>query len=307
MSQKVITYPEIKPAESCKYDGVSLGEVMMRLDPYDVPTARARLFRVSQGGGETNVACGISYTFGLRSAVLTALVNDNIGINIRNQMREAGVDTSNICWFNTANDGSAHSTDQKGTLMNGLNFTYNGKGIIPSDTAYYRAHSAVRQLSPGDFNWDKIFGEDEFYPFKIEPSPTKFDVYHIMKPSDSYVYVPPIKGSGVQLLKNTPRAIVNVMLRPFPTDNGSFFKYFVFAENILFLAFLIFSFLNKRKLTKEDRSWLFYLISGALILILIIGWTTPILGAIARYKMAPQLLLLIAAFITLNYTKKIKT
>ncbi|MEN8227001.1 MAG: sugar kinase [Bacteroidota bacterium] len=160
MSQKVITYPEIKPVESCKYDGISMGEVMLRLDPYDVPTARARLFRVSQGGGETNVACGMAYTFGLRSGVLTALVDDNIGLNIRNQMREAGVDTNNICWFNTENDGSAHTTDQKGTLMNGLNFTYNGKGIIPSDTAYYRAHSAVRQLKPGDFNWNKIFGEE---------------------------------------------------------------------------------------------------------------------------------------------------
>ncbi len=52
----VVTYKEIKPADSCKYDGVSLGEVMMRLDPFDVPTARARQMRIFQGGGETNVA-----------------------------------------------------------------------------------------------------------------------------------------------------------------------------------------------------------------------------------------------------------
>lgn len=160
MAEKVVSYKEIKPADACRYDGVSLGEVMLRLDPYDVPTARARLFRVSQGGGETNVACGMAYTFGLRSAVLTALVDDNIGLNIRNQLREAGVDTNKIIWFNTKNDGSDYSTDQKGSLMNGLNFTYVGKGVIPSDTAYYRAHSAVRELKPGDFDWDKIFGEE---------------------------------------------------------------------------------------------------------------------------------------------------
>ncbi len=157
MSSRIVSYKEIKTAEQCRYDGMSLGEVMLRLDPYDVPTARARLFRISQGGGETNVACGMAYTFGLRSAVLTALVDDNIGLNIRNQLREAGVDTGKIIWYNTDNDKTAYTTDQKGSLMNGINFTFVGKGVLPSDTVYYRAHSAVRQLRPGDYNWDEIF------------------------------------------------------------------------------------------------------------------------------------------------------
>jgi 2-dehydro-3-deoxygluconokinase len=157
---KVVSYQEIKPAEACRYDAVALGEVMLRLDPYDIPTAMARDMRVFQGGGETNVACGLSYTFGLRTAVLTALVDDHIGKNIRNQLRTAGVDTSKIIWFNTKNDGSRFSTDGKGTLMNGINFTYIGKGILPSDTLYYRAHSAVRELREGDLDWDGLFGKE---------------------------------------------------------------------------------------------------------------------------------------------------
>ena len=79
--------------------------------------------RIFQGGGETNVACGLGYTFGLRTAVVTALVDDDIGKNIRNQLREAGRGHSKIIWFNTKNDGSHFSTDAKGTLMNGINFT----------------------------------------------------------------------------------------------------------------------------------------------------------------------------------------
>lgn len=146
MSSSIVTYQAIKPAASCKYDAVALGEVMLRLDPRDVPTAQARDLRVFQGGGETNVACGLSYTFGLRTAVLTALVDDHVGRNIRNQLHAAGVDTSRIVWFNTKNDGSRFSTDQKGTLMNSLNFTYARRGVLPSDTLYYRAHSAVREL-----------------------------------------------------------------------------------------------------------------------------------------------------------------
>ena len=89
MSQKVVNYRQIKSSEDCRYDGLSLGEVMLRLDPYDFPTARAIQMRVFQGGGETNVAFGLSHTFGLRSAVVTALVDDEIGKNIRNQEQYA--------------------------------------------------------------------------------------------------------------------------------------------------------------------------------------------------------------------------
>lgn len=161
MSSTVVSYADIKPADSCKFDGVALGEVMLRLDPRDVPVARARdAIRVSQGGGETNVACGMSFTFGLRSAVLTALVHDAVGQNIRNQLRELGVDTSNVLWWQTSDDGSQYSTDKKGTLCNGINFTYNGSGVLPSDTTYYRANSAATQLKPGDFDFDRLFGTD---------------------------------------------------------------------------------------------------------------------------------------------------
>ena len=156
-----LTYDAIKPDSTCRYDGLSLGEVMLRIDPRDVPTARARdNIRLYHGGGETNVSCGLSYTFGLRTAVLTALVNDAVGENIRNQIREAGVDTSHIIWWNTKDDGTEYSTDGKGTINNGINFTYVGSGVIPSETIYYRANSAATRLKPGDYDWDALFGTD---------------------------------------------------------------------------------------------------------------------------------------------------
>jgi len=148
----------IKLAEQCRYDAVSLGEVMLRIDPGDVPTARARTARIWHGGGETNVAEGLSYCFGLRSAVVTALVDDGVGRNIENQMREAGVDVSHVIWFNTRGQGR-FSTDQKGTICNGVNFTWRGKGVLPSVTEYYRAHTAMRELKPGDFDWAALFAQ----------------------------------------------------------------------------------------------------------------------------------------------------
>ena len=131
---------QLKSADQTHYDAIALGEVLMRIDPGQVPTARARTARIWHGGGETNVAEGLSYCFGLRAAVITALVDDGIGRNIENQLREAGLDTGHIIWFNNSGKGQ-FSTDAKGTLHNGINFTWAGKGLLPSVTEYYRAHA----------------------------------------------------------------------------------------------------------------------------------------------------------------------
>ena len=180
---QVVTFKDIKPAERCRYDGVALGEVMLRFDPFDVPTPRASQMRVFQGGGETNVACGLAYTFGLRTAVVTALVDDQIGENIRNQLRAAGVDTREIVTFNTANDGSRFSTDQKGSLMNGVNFTFAGKGVLPSATLYYRAHTAMGELRAGDIDWDRLFGTEGVRTFNTG------GIYTLISPTSAEVAI----------------------------------------------------------------------------------------------------------------------
>jgi len=147
----------IQPETGVRYDAVSLGEVMLRIDPGDVPTPRARMARIWHGGGETNVAEGLSACFRMRTAVITALVDDGVGRSIENQLREAGVETSHIIWFSTDGKGR-FCTDQKGTLHNGINFTWAGKGVLPSVTEYYRAHTPIRELKPGDVAWDTLFG-----------------------------------------------------------------------------------------------------------------------------------------------------
>ena len=149
----------IKAAEKCRWDGVALGEVMIRFDPIDVPFERARTCRIWHGGGEVNVAEGLSYCFGLRATVLTALVDDGFGRNISTQLREAGVDTSHILWFSNSGKGK-YATDKKGTLMNGINATFRGKGVIPSKTEYYRAHTPVREVGAADYDLDKLFRDE---------------------------------------------------------------------------------------------------------------------------------------------------
>ena len=149
----------ILPAEKCKWDGAALGEVMIRFDPIDVPFERARTCRIWHGGGEVNVAEGLASCFGLRTTVLTALVDDGFGRNIANQIREAGVHTGHIIWFALGGKGR-YATDRKGTLMNGLNATFAGKGVMPSKTEYYRAHTPVREVGAQDYDLDRLFGRE---------------------------------------------------------------------------------------------------------------------------------------------------
>ena len=178
----------IKPADAARYDGVALGEVMLRIDPGDVPTARARAARIWHGGGETNVAEGLAACFGLRTAVITALVDDGIGRNIENQLREAGVDVSRIIWFNSSGKGR-FATDQKGTLHNGINFTWAGQGLLPSVTEYYRAHTPIRELAPGDVDWDELFatGVRWFHTGGI---------YNLISPTSSRLALEAVQAAG---------------------------------------------------------------------------------------------------------------
>ena len=69
----------LKPAESCRFDEISMGEVMLRLDPGEGRIRTARSFRAWEGGGEYNVARGLRRCFGLRTALLSAFADNEVG------------------------------------------------------------------------------------------------------------------------------------------------------------------------------------------------------------------------------------
>src|SRR4029079_18382145 len=95
---RVTALSNLRPVEECRYDLVSLGEVMLRLDPGEGRIRTARDFRVWEGGGEYNVARGLSRCFGQRTAVVTALADNEIGHLIEGLMLAGGVDTTWVRW-----------------------------------------------------------------------------------------------------------------------------------------------------------------------------------------------------------------
>ena len=142
---------KIRDKKDCRWDLVSLGEVMVRFDPGDRRIATARTFEVCEGGGEYNVARGLKRCFGLDTAIVTAFADDPVGKLLQDLLYQGGVDQTYVKWL--PHDGVGRSA------RNGLNFTERGFGVRAAAGSYDRGHTAVSHLKPGDFDWDEIFGK----------------------------------------------------------------------------------------------------------------------------------------------------
>jgi 2-dehydro-3-deoxygluconokinase len=129
---------------------VALGEIMLRFDPADDRVRTARSFRVWEGGGEYNVARGLRRCFDLRTAVVTALADNDVGRLLEDLVLQGGVDTSFVRWV--PYDGVGR------TVRNGLNFTERGFGVRGALGVSDRGHTAASQLRPGEVDWDALFG-----------------------------------------------------------------------------------------------------------------------------------------------------
>ncbi len=140
----------LKAKENCKYDEVSLGEIMLRLDPGEGRIRCARNFRAWEGGGEYNVARGLRRCFNLNTGVITAFADNEVGRLMEDFILQGGVDTSLIKWI--PYDGIGR------TCRNGINFTERGFGIRGAVGASDRGNTAISKMKPEDFDFEYIFG-----------------------------------------------------------------------------------------------------------------------------------------------------
>jgi 2-dehydro-3-deoxygluconokinase len=142
----------VRPKSACRWDCVSLGEVMLRFDPGDARIHTTRTFRVWEGGGEYNVVRGLRRCFGLQTAIVTALADNPIGRLVEDLMLQGGVDLSHVRWAKY--DGVGREA------RNGLNFTERGFGVRAALGCSDRGHTAVSLLRPGDIDWVQIFASE---------------------------------------------------------------------------------------------------------------------------------------------------
>jgi len=141
----------IKSASECRFDAVSVGEVMLRLDPGEGRIHTTRGFQAWEGGGEYNVARGLRRCFGLRTAIVTALADNPVGRLVEDLMLQGGVDLSYLRWIKY--DGVGRE------VRNGLNFTERGFGPRGGVGCSDRGHTAASQMQPKDVDWAALFGQ----------------------------------------------------------------------------------------------------------------------------------------------------
>jgi 2-dehydro-3-deoxygluconokinase len=140
----------IPSKDKCRWDLISLGEVMLRLDPGERRIWTTRSFEVCEGGGEYNVARGLKRCFGMDTAIVTAFAENSVGRLLQDLIYQGGVDQSLVKWVSY--DGVGR------TVRNGLNFTERGFGVRAALGCSDRGHTAISQLKPGEIDWDHIFG-----------------------------------------------------------------------------------------------------------------------------------------------------
>jgi 2-dehydro-3-deoxygluconokinase len=141
---------KIRPKSECRWDELSLGEVMLRFDPGDHRIATTRWFEVFEGGGEYNVARGLKRCFGLDTAHVTALSDNPVGRLVEDLMYQGGVHQI-VRWV--PDDGVGR------TVRNGLNFVERGFGVRAALGCSDRGHTAISQMKPSDVDWEDIFGK----------------------------------------------------------------------------------------------------------------------------------------------------
>jgi len=129
---------------------VTFGEIMLRL----APNGYYRFFQNDQmqatfGGGEANVAVSLA-NFGMDSVYVTKLPEHAIGQAAINSLRSFGVDTRRIV---------------RGGSRIGIYYLEKGASQRGSVCIYDRAHSAIAEADPSDFDWDAIFEGAQWFHF----------------------------------------------------------------------------------------------------------------------------------------------
>ena len=146
-----MNFLSVKPKSDCVYDCISLGEIMLRLDPGEGRIRNTRSFQVWEGGGEYNVTRGLKKCFGMDAAVVTAYADNDVGRLLEDFIMQGGVDTRFIRWIPF--DGIGRN------VRNGLNFTERGFGVRGALGVSDRANTAASSLKKGDIDWETIFGK----------------------------------------------------------------------------------------------------------------------------------------------------
>jgi len=135
---------------------VTFGEIMLRLkSPGYERLMQSPMLEATFGGGEANVSVSLA-NYGMDTAFVTVLPDNDIGLACMRELRGFGVDTSKIVF-------------KPGRM--GIYYLETGAVQRPSKVIYDRAGSAIAEADAGDIDWEKVFeGAGWFHITGITPA-----------------------------------------------------------------------------------------------------------------------------------------
>ena len=133
--------------QKASFDFISLGALVHRLDPGNIPFRKATECKIHVSGGEFNVAANLADCFLMKTGIVSALVDYPIGFLISERVKAMSVQP----FFKHFKHNGVNGPNMATVYSDG------GFGIRPPVVFYNRANEAAALLKPGDFNWDEIF------------------------------------------------------------------------------------------------------------------------------------------------------
>jgi len=104
--------------------------------------------------------------------------------------------------------------------------------------------------------------------------------------SGSLLDVNPLDPNLFSLLRNLPDALFTALFRPFLWNWNGILQWFSALENFALLCLIGISFTHQsKKLNPPTITFIFVCFSFGLILLSVMGLTTPVLGSLVRYRM----------------------
>lgn len=148
---------------------------------------------------------------------------------------------------------------------------------------------------------------EDFKDVGMEPSMKKWEIYvYVPNKANSYFYATPIRNSLRMFILTAPEAFINGLLRPFPWNEGSAYKYPALFEVFFCVGIFVFALFNRIKTTVFENRILGSLALFSVATLLLVGYTTPVVGALVRYRVPAFIALIIFSFIILKIPEKWK-
>ncbi|WP_159038397.1 hypothetical protein [Brumimicrobium mesophilum] len=196
-----------------------------------------------------------------------------------------------------------------------INLRDGGLYLQGDDEHYYYIYYANRDhfklengnavlLEPVGAHYLKKNENFERFPMKLEEVGRTYKIHLHLHETSSKVEVTPIRDNFWQMLLNIPESFINSFFQPIPNKQSTWLQYPAFFENILFAILAVLTFiLFPRKLNQSDKRIVSTLLLFAAFIAMIVGWTTPVSGAIVRYIIPAYIAILAVLAIKLDYKK----